>query len=241
MSRYDWERGTLTIPGSEWAKFKLAVRTGYNAWQAENLRLATAIYNELIAAGKGKRGFQYMEAFRGFDEAKLVPTVRRMDTEVVDFYQIEVSLFGPHNARRTTPLQPKKKDFPEANGATRVFQLGEASISFDEAKRQVSWFSGDNNHAVERAHSHPVARAFFTALNRVQWGTRGTSGGVLIGNDEYNEESSEHYAGGGGSYVTAQYGPAGNRQDPVQAYLRTHRRSSKTKSTASVAGKSRRF
>lgn len=227
MSRNEWERGTITIPGSEWAKFKTAIRDAYNRRQIETLQLALRIYGELIAAGKGKRGFNYQEAFRGFDQANLVPTMRRLDWEATDIGAIDIALFGTGVKRRTVPLQPKKKDFPEANGATRRIAVGtEGSISFDEKARQVYWHVPENNHAVTRAHEHPIGRAFFAALSRVQWGTRGSAGGVILYGSEYDRESAESYEGGGGSRASARYGPAGERQDPVQAFLRARRRSS---------------
>jgi hypothetical protein len=61
----------------------------------------------------------------------------------------------------------------------------------------------ENNHACERAHEDTVVSQFFSMLQRVTW-VRGT-GGEIVGNDEYNRDSS--LAGGGGNYVNYAFGP----------------------------------
>ena len=49
-----------------------------------------------------------------------------------------------------------------------------------------------------------MGKAFFKRLAQVKWTNR--TGGEIVGNDEYNEESRE--SGGGANYVTSRYGKA---------------------------------
>lgn len=53
---------------------------------------------------------------------------------------------------------------------------------------------------------HPLATVLFRLLNKVQW-TRG-SGGEIVGNDEYNRDST--HVGGGSNYVKDSWGPKSN-------------------------------
>lgn len=89
----------------------------------------------------------------------------------------------------------------KTTGTKFRIQCGEPSISFEG--RKVSWDVPGNNHARDRGRNHPLARSFFELLNRTSW-TRG-SGGVIVGNDEYNQDSTAE--GGGGNYTISQYGP----------------------------------
>ena len=101
------------------------------------------------------------------------------------------------------PHQPKRKDFPLANGATKEFDAGEASITLVEEGRRVIWDVPENNHACEYARATFMGKALFEALRSVTW-SRG-SGGEIIGNDEYNQESRSD--GGGSNYTKGYFGP----------------------------------
>lgn len=109
--------------------------------------------------------------------------------------------------RRVTQADMKAW-FPCTNRATE-FSCGEPSISFDVKSKTVTWDVPENNHARDYGREHPVAKALFAALDRVNW-TRG-SGGQIIGNDEYNRDAGREYEGGGGSYVVDEYGPKAKR------------------------------
>lgn len=211
MSKYEWERGTIIIPTSEWSAFRRSLIEKWNADQERLFTLATSMRTEVEAAAKGKRGFDRVEWLRKRMDAGQWgsdgESARSDDCEEV------VQLLGLRPSRadgaliNASPLKaraPKRKDLrlmPVSRGG--VLDLGEASIVLNDAEHSVTWSVGENNHACETARSLPMARELFAALNRVTW-KRG-SGGKIVGNDEYSRESDEE--GGGGNYVTAEYGP----------------------------------
>lgn len=88
------------------------------------------------------------------------------------------------------------------------FGSGDTSITVSRADRTVFWQVSENNRAVECAHEHPMGVAFFDILGSVRY-TRG-SGGVIVGNDEYNRDSVE--VDGGGNYETCRFGPERKRK-----------------------------
>ena len=118
---------------------------------------------------------------------------------------IERALFcNPDRTWRKKPVKPKKKDFPAANSKTTKYSLGDgAYIGLDNATKSVVWSVSENNHAVERAREHFLARVLFGALEQVVWSR--TTGGTIVGNDEYNSEESA-YEGGGANYACIRYG-----------------------------------
>lgn len=213
MSRNEWESGTLKIPTAEWAGLKRAVRDAHNKRQGVAYLEALDIYNRLIAEAKGKRGFKWGARFgemlgehvgSGWGSQ---PRYRN-----VEFHQAFRTLWpkakdwSPASASR--PNKPQKAHFPLASATTLRFGFSEATIEFDEKSHEVSWSVEENNHACDDAHAHPLAKALFEALAKVKW-TRG-SGGVIVGNDEYNRDSRE--SGGGANYVKDAFGPGGQFQ-----------------------------
>lgn len=117
---------------------------------------------------------------------------------------------GPDSATRGSwePGSPRRvlqTDMDYPTNRTTTFHCDGATIAFDRETSSVHWDVGENNRAVESAHSTALAQVLFEELSKVAW-TRGT-GGVLSGNDEYNREAQ--YAGGGANYVTIGFGPVG--------------------------------
>jgi hypothetical protein len=112
---------------------------------------------------------------------------------------------------RAAPRSTRGKKRPkpkQATNRTTEFWFGDAEINFNNETKTVTWYVDENNHAREYARAHPVGRAFFSALDQISWTSR--SGGVIVGNDEYNRDSD--YEGGGGNYVTGSYGGIGKRE-----------------------------
>ena len=62
MSCYEWERGLIIIPTSQWAGFKKAIRDAVNSQIDKDFALATRVFEETLKAGKGKRKFNFDSA-----------------------------------------------------------------------------------------------------------------------------------------------------------------------------------
>ena len=107
--------------------------------------------------------------------------------------------------------KPQKKDFPTAGNNICVFDDEDCSVVFDNDSKTARWTVHENNHAVEHARASVLGTAFFAAMAKVTW-TRG-SGGQIVGNDEYNQDAGRDYAGGGGSYVTAEFSMEAQKRD----------------------------
>lgn len=190
MSCYESESGTIDLPTSAVAKVKQAIRDANNALHeqtyAEAREIACthgAVLRRRIKAGES--------AWHAISE--IVPQASEPVAEAL--------LESEGRAPKRADIRPLR-----ATSRTNRLPVGfDAEISFEG--RTVSWSVSENNHAVERARRHPVAIAFFAALDQVSW-TRG-SGGVIVGNDEYNRDSDG--PGGGSNYITAAYGPKGER------------------------------
>lgn len=204
MSRNEWESGEIKLSTKEFGAFRRDMIRSYNEQQTQLFNLSSELYGRLKAAGKGRRNFDFQQELQNMGQ--------RIDSG--SFHAIYDAIFpnkvvgavgGQYQWRVSTkPSAPKKKSFAPLKQSATVIPVGEAGIGFKKETRLVVWQVSENNHAVERAREHKMGVAFFNRLGRVVW-TRGT-GGEIVGNDEYNQDSREN--GGGGNYVTARYGVA---------------------------------
>ena len=208
MSRHEWERGEIKMSVKEFGAVRRDLIASYNANQTSLFAQAKTIYAQLKTAGKGKRNFDFASAF-----SALMNNSRISDSDSSAIYdaimpheQVEKTVDGrtfKSWERVKRPKNPQKKQFALLKQNADRIIFGEAGIGFNKKTRTISYSSGENNHAVERARESAMGREFFKRMGQVVW-TRGT-GGQIIGNDEYNEDSGREYAGGGGSYVTQTY------------------------------------
>ncbi len=205
MSCYEWERGSIVIPSKEWARFRSGLLKAWNEHQVRRLEDARDAHAIMLQAGKGKRGEGRV---RAMDDAlrRLCGCGGHDESWGNNRYKSLSQLLYAGGKLQ----YPRKKDLSmkliSASKDTTIHARldgTEAEVSFDNAKRTVHWYVSENNHAREHAHAHWFAKRLFAALNRIRW-TRG-SGGKIVGNDEYNRDSS--YEGGGGNYVTMEFGP----------------------------------
>lgn len=214
MSKYEWERGSIIIPAASWVAFRKGLIEAWNAEQQRVFALAVEMRAKVEAAAKGKRGFDRAAwlcgAMRAGQWGDNGESARDDDYHAV---LVLLGLGGTADAKKTHA--PKKKDLkilPTSRGARLV--IGEADIGLVDETRTVHWSVGENNHACDTARSLPMARALFAALDRIEW-TRG-SGGKIIGNDEYHRDRDGE--GGGGHYVTSEYGPHVKKQRSAVAW-----------------------
>lgn len=196
MSCNGWESGTILLPRQSVAGVRKVVREAVNELHASNYRKArelwqrhgTELRRSVVAAQE--KGTPYANFWGIVDEAD-------------ETYEVMDALRKAAEAGKAP-----KHDFVRPHATTRAMttvELHVASIRFDG--RKLHWAVGWNNHAREEAHEHLVVAALFKTLDRLAW-TRG-SGGVIVGNDEYNRDNVD--AGGGGNYITFAFGPLGEQ------------------------------
>tara|TARA_B100000029_G_scaffold456360_1_gene484315 strand:+ start:38 stop:673 length:636 start_codon:yes stop_codon:yes gene_type:complete len=208
MSCYEWERGSVKIPASEWSKFKKSILSTYNTIIKRDFAIALNTYNYLKVSAKGRRNFNYKQS--------LMFKLQEANLNYDSYNRIERAMF-PWNKDRKTPLKPKKKDFKLVNNQTEQLSLDGFSIGLSNKNKTLYWEVLENNHAVDEAHNHPIAMAVFSALNNVTW--KRNSGGIIVANDEYNRQDDSPF--GGGNYVTHAFGPLGKNLQTFKFGLTT--------------------
>lgn len=211
MSKYEWESGSIRIPTREMPKLKKTVLNAALAYREKVLEQANRAQDRLAQKLKGARGlnsFEFDSAFRD--------VCGQLRVDDCMFWEVEsliskskkknsLTTFNKITEKMVTEVLGKKP-----NSRTVSYDIGEASFGFNGS--EVFWDVPENNHAVDRAHEHPLAEALFRALGRINYGKNKRMGGVLVGNDEYNRDAD--WVGGGGNYVTSRFGPAGEAQSP---------------------------
>lgn len=196
MSCYEWESGTLTLPTAAVAPMRKALNAAHSK-QMECVRmLLDRLWPELKKLPADKR--RHLDPYS--------PQFRDLNITADDETRWGLhSLFYASDGRKPTAEHWKKALAYPSTNRTSHWRCGEASISLEG--RHLTWEVPDNNHAVDHARASWLGKALFDQLARVNW-TRG-SGGYFVGNNEYNQDSSE--PGGGGNYITATYGPVGDK------------------------------
>ena len=198
MTRNDWEAGEIVLPTAEFARVRKAVADSVAAEQQTIYGAGQRFWSRLT--GKQKRNAaEYYQASQIFFASwnRNLPDA---------FWDAATSDQG------RGPQRIRKEDLEFPTSRMVVFRAGrEGYIVFDRDSHSASWTTGENNHAVENARGSATAATFFRSLGTVAW-TRG-SGGVITGNDEYNQDSRE--AGSGANYTTAGFGPIGAQRTPA--------------------------
>lgn len=241
MSKYDWERGTLKLSNAEFSRVFKAFRDIVSKARLKDLETATKLHAAIVAKAKGQRGVVWSNIFDEVisQQGTSRPTwgyavpVPLFDFQVTARWNVKQAMvtrevpnpdYGvkPY-AQKTlrvegSPLKPKKGDYAAVTAKEQSFFVFDdegydcATICFEPKDKTITWCVTENNLAVERAHQGWLAVQFFKLLDGVNW-TRST-GGTLVGNDEYNRVSYD--AGGGGNYITRSYGPLGEQARDAQ-------------------------
>ena len=221
MSCYNWERGSITLPKAQWAKFRTELLRAWNTHQEETLKQAKACHAKAKAAAKGKRGKSRQEAILAAIADFCGGSIEHGYFTAPELRSYGYGSYGVHDQKKydlfetirqhvadaqndLIKTQPQKKQFPflALSKSAGLNLCGDSHVSFNNENHSVAWEVYENNRAVESANEHWFAKKLFAALGRVKW-TRKT-GGQIIGNDEYNRDAD--YEGGGGHYVTKSYG-----------------------------------
>jgi hypothetical protein len=189
MSCYEWTHGQIVLPSAEVSRVWTALVDAVNADSQDKYDKAQALWKGLT-----RKQQTDSEAYR----------------QAV--WEHEYNLNLPYVRKGEKPRRAKKTDYQWPTKATTTLRDDDLSISLDRQTRTIRYDVGENNHARDHADASPLGQAWHRVISTVKW-THGT-GGVLLGNDEYNRESGEDYAGGGGSYVVAAYGYIGAKEAP---------------------------
>lgn len=192
ISCYEWTAGTIILPSKEFAPFRQTI-------QEADHRRKTELFEETQRFWKSLTRKQqidpdaYVEAMRAFA------------------WKVEEATWCVQLRRDEKPRRVLRSAFVWPTNRTTEFYDGDLSIVFDRERHSVAYTVNDNNHAREWAAATEIGQAFDRQIARVRW-AHGT-GGVLIGNDEYNRDSES--VGGGGNYVVAAYGYLGAKEAPM--------------------------
>lgn len=222
MSRNEWEKGSIKLSVQVFQEFRQELVKTYNEALQADFNTLTELSERLKAAGKGKRNFDYRAAL----QAELWST-RRRPGAWDDSYRIELKIASRGYLgnlflnKEGKPIALKKKDFAGVTVGAKhctfppsspVTVSEDGTLTLDPVKKTVEWSVSENNRACESARESFVGKFLFRYLRKVSW-TRDT-GGVIVGNDEYNEEAEE--AGGAANYIKEAYGPRGAAEREFQ-------------------------
>lgn len=193
MSRNEWEHGTITLPSAEVSRLKGALREAANQHhdqvRAEVVRMHKQARTRSVT--------RYQGFLRQFWTGE-TPVSR--DALNVLYMMVHRAREGRQSIHQPTVVEISR-EAPRYTNRDTAFSNLDCSVSFEG--RTVTWDVPGNNHAVDHARDSVLGRTFFDHLRKINW-TRGT-GGHIIGNDEYNQDSRD--CGGGANYVTDTFGP----------------------------------
>ncbi len=216
MSRYEWESGKIRLPAATFSSFRRGLNEFHNQRQTRLLAKATEVFEskdfqaKVKDLTKGHKGEIYSSMLEDVIKAHL-----RERVSLSGYYSYDAPMRPVDGADEIYPVllpykatkiaRPMKKHFALVKLTNNEFTLSGWSIIFDPKAHSVSWSVAENNHACERAREHPLAKKFFDMLHKVQWVRR--TGGMIVGNDEYNRASAS--VGGGANYSKGRFGPLG--------------------------------
>ena len=189
MSRYDWEKGDIRIPRSEFTTFKKDLIFRYNFYLIVLQSKAKAIYEICVQDSKGKRNYNY--------ESKITELILSLiGSDLYATRMVSESLL-PVN-KQGKPKKPKAKNFPKKTNRDEIFGY---HLTINQAKRTAFWRVPKGFNASFNARESFVGKLFFKTLSEVEW--KNGSGGSIIGNDQVNNDSQ--LPDGGANYTKTTY------------------------------------
>lgn len=209
MSCYEWTSGEVVIPTGQYAGVKKMIRDAHTAYLQRGYEEAQKFWSGLT-----RRQQTDVEAYREALQLWLYGdySSNRDGGASDDLVSLLGWVLSPRGSAETGPRRLLKTDLTWPNSRTTHMGDGDLDISFVDERHAVRYDVGENNHARDHAQRSHLHKAFYDAMDKVRW-TR-TSGGVLLGNDEYNREGGYEMEGGGGSYVVDAFGPLGVKEAP---------------------------
>ena len=134
MSTYEWERGTIKLPRAAVSEVRTAIVDAANRAQQNLFDRATALLPKLLAAGKGKRGFDFAAAFHTM-------MTHSADSDGEDYHELQALLFPVK--RRPLPrtgwgnhweeIRPKKPTKPRKSSIKTIPKRGDIGVELDGA------------------------------------------------------------------------------------------------------------
>lgn len=193
MSCYEWSHGEIVLPSAAFSEVRKAMQDAmYEKWK-KAFDDSQRFWKSLTPKQKSD-----------WDAFRKALWERRYDNDTV--WLIE------GYRRSEKPRRVLRTDIDWPTNRTVDFHESDLSLGFRREKRTIVFSVSENNHAREHAQNTVLKTAFDREMEKVRW-THGT-GGVILGNDEYNREAGYEREGGGGSYVVAAYGYIGAKEAP---------------------------
>lgn len=193
MSCYEWAAGDIVLPAAEFSKMLKTFQAETKVRQDRAFNVCQEFWKSLTT--KQKR-----------DQA----AYREARWQLVDKYGdgSTVADLLPHGPKRLTrqmckPITSRTTEF-WGDDINIVFHR---KASHYHKANSVRYEVPENNHARDHAERTWQHSMFCTLMGMVKWTSR--SGGVIVGNDEYNQDGGIN---GGGNYVVFTFGPAGHRE-----------------------------
>lgn len=194
MSRYEWSYGHIVLPSAAFSSVRKACQEAMHAkWKKA--------FDDSQRFWKGLTPRQKAD----WDEFRRALNSARFDLDTM-------WLIDPQNRRQEKPRRVLQSDIDWPTNRTTEFHESDLTLTFKRETRTLTFEVSENNHARDYADATTLAHTFYEEMAKVHW-THGT-GGVILGNDEYNRESGYENEGGGGSYVVAAYGYIGAKEAP---------------------------
>jgi hypothetical protein len=206
MSNNNWESGTLVLPTSAVPSLRKALCDAANEFHKSVLAECLRLWNGPIARTSSPQTY-YERFYAGVNrdiDAHIGDAVSGAMFDIIGWQHRD----GPP---LRTPHEPTDADVdkfaPRADARTTSFGSdGRWDWMIKIDGNNLYYNSGEGNHQVEHARSHPVVEALMDELDGIEW-TRAT-GGAFVGNDEYRKNSDSSIFDD--FYTTRVYGPRSN-------------------------------